>query len=410
MARPLRGATAVQTHSAILDLVRSSGVVSRIELADRSGLTEASISRIVRQLLAEGLVVEVGLGDRTGGKRRTLLQLNARSRHAVGVSLDFARITYLLTDLGGAVVARLDAKGIGLAPPGEVVPRIVADLDRLISTSGVDRSTLLGVGMAVAGRQDSGRHVLRSNPAAVDWELFDIEDTLSTASGLPVVVENDSTCAAIGEFWVGRIPATADFATVYLATGFGLGLVTNGDVYRGSSSNVGEIGHLVLDMDGPPCWCGSQGCLEVLAAPAAIVAMALERGLGDELGLEGRRATVREDAERVTRAAVADHPEALAVVERSARALARALVSVTNLLDLDQVILAGPGFAVAGEVYLRHAQDDLERLSFVRAVHPTKVALSRSSDMSAALGAASLVLHSRLTPHQTSSRLALSAS
>ena len=100
MTRPLRGATAAQTYSAILDLVRSSGVVSRIELADRSGLTEASISRIVRQLLAEGLVVEVGLGDRTGGKRRTLLQLNARSRHAVGVSLDFVRITYLLTDLG----------------------------------------------------------------------------------------------------------------------------------------------------------------------------------------------------------------------------------------------------------------------------------------------------------------------
>jgi predicted NBD/HSP70 family sugar kinase len=409
VTRPLRGATAVQTHSAILDLIRSTGVVSRIELAHRSGLTEASISRIIRQLLAEGLVVEVGLGDRTGGKRRTLLQLNARSRHAVGVSLDFARITYLLTDLGGAVVARLDAEGIGVAPPGEVIPRIVADLDRLIGSSGVDRTTLLGIGMAVAGRQDGGRHVLRSNPQAVDWELFDIEDTLSTASGLPVVVENDSTCAAIGEFWVGRIPATADFATVYLASGFGLGLVTNGDVYRGSSSNVGEIGHLVLDMDGPPCWCGSQGCLEMLAAPAAIVAAAARGGLADELGLRLLPGRIREDSERVARAAVADHPGALSVIEQSAHALARALVSVTNLLDLDQVILAGPGFAVAGEIYLRRAQEDLERLSFVRAVHPTKVALSRSSDISAALGAASLVLHSRLTPHQTSSRLALTS-
>src|SRR3954454_12091622 len=361
VTRPLRGATAVQTHSAILDLIRSTGVVSRIELAHRSGLTEASISRIIRQLLAEGLVVEVGLGDRTGGKRRTLLQLNARSRHAVGVSLDFARITYLLTDLGGAVVARLDAEGIGVAPPGEVIPRIVADLDRLIGSSGVDRTTLLGIGMAVAGRQDGGRHVLRSNPQAVDWELFDIEDTLSTASGLPVVVENDSTCAAIGEFWVGRIPATADFATVYLATGFGLGLVTNGDVYRGSSSNVGEIGHLVLEMDGPPCWCGSQGCLEMLAAPAAIVASAARRGLADELGLRLLPGRVREDSERVARAAVADHPGALSVIEQCARALARALVGGTHLLDLAQVILAGPGFAVAGEIYLRRAQEALER-------------------------------------------------
>src|SRR3954469_16512555 len=370
VTRPLRGATAVQTHSAILDLIRSTGVVSRIELAHRSGLTEASISRIIRQLLAEGLVVEVGLGDRTGGKRRTLLQLNARSRHAVGVSLDFARITYLLTDLGGAVVARLDAEGIGVAPPGEVIPRIVADLDRLIGSSDIDRTTLLGIGMAVAGRQDGGRHVLRSNPQAVDWELFDIEDTLSTATGLPVVVENDSTCAAIGEFWVGRIPAASDFATVYMASGFGLGLVTQGDVYRGSSSNVGEIGHLILDVDGPPCWCGSRGCLEVLASPKRIVEGALEQpGLAAELGLRREPTSVRQDAARIAEAAVAQHEQALPLIEESAFYLASALVSTTNLLDLDQIILAGPGFGAAGEIYVRSAQEALGRLSFVRAVH-----------------------------------------
>lgn len=410
MAKHLKGATAVETHSAILDLIRSSGVVSRIELADRSGLTGASISRIVKQLLTEGLIAEVGFGDRTGGKRRTLLQLNARSRHAVGVSLDFASITYLVTDLSGEVIARLDAAGTGHDAPGDVITRIAAELDGLVTSAGVDRSTLMGIGMAVAGRQDSAHHVLRSNPQADDWELFDIEETLSTATELPVVVENDSTCAAIGEFWVGRIPASADFATVYMATGFGLGLVTNGDIYRGSSSNVGEIGHMVLDVHGPPCWCGSQGCLEMLAAPARIVERALEQpGLAAELGLQGEPATIRQDAERVARAAAADHEQALPVIEESAFYLSRALVSVTNLLDLDQIILAGPGFGAAGEIYLRRIWQDLERLSFVRAVHPTKVGLSKSSDISAALGAASLVLHSRLTPHQTSSRLALAA-
>lgn len=408
VGRQLRGATAVETHSAILDLIRSSGVVSRIELADRSGLTGASISRIVKQLLLDGLIIETGFGDRTGGKRRTLLQLNARSRHAVGVSLDFASITYLVTDLGGAMIARLDAAGIGHDSPGDVVTRMAGELEGLVRSAGVDRSTLMGIGMAVAGRQDSNHHVLRSNPEATEWELFDIEDTLSRAADLPVVVENDSTCAAIGEFWVGRIPASADFATVYMAGGFGLGLVTKGDVYRGSSSNVGEIGHLVLDVNGPLCWCGSRGCLEMLAAPRRIVELALaDRALTGELGLRGHPATVRRDAALVAAAAAADHSGALPVIEESAFYLAKALVSVTNLLDLDQIILAGPGFGAAGEIYVRQARQDLEQLSFVRAVHPTRVGLSKSSDVSAALGAASLVLHSRLTPHQTSSRLAL---
>ena len=117
MAKQLKGATAVETHSAILDLIRSSGVVSRIELAERSGLTGASISRIVKRLLDEGLIAEIGVGDRTGGKRRTLLQLNSRARHALGVSLDFASITYVVTDLSGIVIARLEAPGIGTEHP-----------------------------------------------------------------------------------------------------------------------------------------------------------------------------------------------------------------------------------------------------------------------------------------------------
>ena len=118
--------------------------------------------------------------------------------------------------------------------------------------------------------------MLRSDPSATEWEFFDIEDTLSAATDLPVVVENDSTCAAIGEFWVGRIPASADFATIYMATGFGLGLVTNGDVYRGSSSNVGEIGHMVLDVNGPDCWCGVAAAWRCWPLPEAIVSPGLD--------------------------------------------------------------------------------------------------------------------------------------
>jgi len=409
VAKHVKGATAVETHSAVLDLIRSGGVVSRIELADRSGLTGASISRIVRQLLDDGLIVETGFGDSTGGKRRTLLQLNPKSRHAVGVSLDFASITYVITDLGGQVVARLESAGIGHESPQVVITRIAGELEGLLRTARVDRDTLVGIGIAAAGRQDSRHHVLRANPEATEWELFALEDTLGAETDLPVVVENDSTCAAIGEFWVGRIPASADFATVYLATGFGLGLVTNGDVYRGSSSNVGEIGHMVLDVNGPRCWCGSRGCLEMLAAPRRIVDLAMQApDLVSELDLSGDVADTRRDAALIARAAAQDHPRAVTLIEESAFYLSKALLSATNLLDLDQIILAGPGFSDAGEIYLRVVSEELNRLSFVRAVHPTKVGLSTAGSNSAALGAATLVLHSRLTPHQTSSRLALS--
>ena len=411
MASHLKGATAAATHSAVLDLIRSSGVVSRTELVSRTGLTGASITRIVKQMLTEGLIVETGVGERTGGKRRTLIQLNPTARYAVGISLDVATITYVIADLSGSVVARQDLPGFGRDDPSAVMNRIAIEAVGLINDSMIDPSALMGIGMAVAGRQDSAHHALRSDPTSTDWEFFDMEQTLAGATGLPVLLENDSTCAAIGEFWIGRVPAAEDFATVYMAGGIGLGLVTGGDVYRGSSSNVGEIGHLILDVNGPPCWCGSRGCLEVLAAPRRVVRRALDQpGLAAELGLAtvteslDEDAQLRKDIERVTAAAAAGHPAALALVEESAFYLGKALVSTTNLLDLDRIVLAGPGFGAAAEVYLRVVSADLERLSFVRAVHPTQVSLSRSGELSAALGAASVVLHNRLTPHQVSAR------
>ncbi|MFC5268222.1 ROK family protein [Kribbella qitaiheensis] len=409
MAKILKGATAQETHSAILDLIRSSGVVTRVDLADRSGLTGASISRVVKQLLADGLIIETGLGDPTGGKRATLLQFNPRARHAVGISIDTPSTTYVVTDMNGRVIEQLSAKGTGRDTPATVIKRLTAELEDLIVKTNIEPATLVGVGVALAGRQGGGDRLLRANASKYAWEPFAVRDTLSAAIDHPIVVENDSTCAAIGEFWAGRIPSANDFATVYMAAGFGLGLVTNGDVYRGSSSNVGEIGHMVLDVNGPDCWCGGRGCLESLAAPARVVSLAeQDKALTTDLGLRGRRSAIRSDFARIARAAASGDPRCLALIEESATYLAKALLSITNLLDLDQIILAGPGFSEAGEIYVRVASAEINRLSFVRAMHPTRVELSKLGPSAAALGAASLVLHSQLTPHQTSNRGALS--
>ncbi|MEV6286396.1 ROK family transcriptional regulator [Kribbella sp. NPDC051770] len=403
MAKILKGATAQETHSAILDLIRSSGTVTRVALADRSGLTGASISRVVKQLLAEGLIVETGLGDPTGGKRATLLQFNPRARHAVGISIDTLSTTYVVTDMNGRVIEQLASKGIGRDTPATVITRLVGELEDLIKRTGIEPETLVGVGVALAGRQGSGSSLLRADRERYAWEPFAVQGQLSQAIEHPVVVENDSTCAAIGEFWAGRIPSANDFATVYLAAGFGLGLVTNGDVYRGSSSNVGEIGHMVLAVDGPECWCGGNGCLEALAAPARIVELAqADPALAKEL--RGKRTSVRTDFARIARKATEGDALCLELIQQSARYLAKALLSITNLLDLSQIILAGPGFSEAGDLYVRAATEEINRLSFVRAIHPTRVELSKLGPSAAALGAASLVLHSQLTPHQTSSR------
>lgn len=405
MARRLKGQSSIETRSAILDLVRSSGLVSRIDLAAQSHLTESTISKVVRSLLADGLVVESGYGASTGGKRPVLLKLNTQSRYAVGVSLDGSQIVYVVSDLGGKLLHRVTAEGFGSTAPAVVIKRVAVEVDRLLRRNGIKGSDILGVGVAGAGRLDRSGGVLRSSPQANEWEEFAIEEALRDASGLPVILDNDANCAALGEFWSGRIPATRDFATIYMASGIGCGTVIDGKIYRGSSSNVGEIGHVILDVNGPQCWCGSRGCLEMLAAPAAVVRRARgDTALAERLGIASDDVDVRSAFAAIGEAASRSDPQAFDLIHESATYLAKALITLVNLFDLDMLYLAGPGFAHAGEIYLSTARDELDRLAFMRAVHPVDVQMSAVGPEAAALGAASVVLHSRLTPHHASAR------
>jgi predicted NBD/HSP70 family sugar kinase len=399
VASQYRGATALETHGAILDLIRSQGVVSRTELVTRTGLTGASITRIIRQLLLDGLVVETGQAESTGGKPRTLLQLNAAARVAVGISVDQLSMTYVVTDLNGDVIGRRTSKGSGHKPPYAVIGRIAEETRLLLSAAGIQAADLLGVGLAVKGLQDSPYRKLHSDPRATEWEQFDLQQTLSSALHTTVEVDNDSACAAVGEFWIGRMPSSENVAAIYMTDGIGLGLMIKGTLYRGASGNAGQVSHVTVDPAGPDCYCGRRGCLHAVASPRRIVELARsDPDLGAELRLSPSGRSTRRDFEKIAAAAARQHPEARRLVGDSASQLASVLVSLTNLLDLHRIILVGPGFTRVGDLYAAAAREQLERFSYLRDVHPTEVSVSTTGPDSAALGAASLVLQARLTP------------
>lgn len=392
------GRSAAETGRALVHLVRSSGVVSRVELAEQSGLTGASISRIVKRLLDDGLLVEVGQGDPTGGKRRTLLELNTGGRFAVGVSVDEAQLTYVLINLRGEVVGELVSAGSGSLKPRVVVRRMAGEVMRLLQRHKVSSAhDVTGIGVAIAGRLDARGVAMRGSLEAAEWEQFALGSALEQATGLSVTLEHDYVCAALGEFWVGRIPASADFVCFYAATGFGGGIVLEGDVYRGASDNAGEVGHMCLDLNGPECWCGSRGCLEAFAGPRTIVRRALALpGVARRLALTGQPESIRADFAAVAAAASRDDADCLPLVQASARYVAAAILTLANVMDLDRVVLSGPAFAEAGPIYLRAVRDAVGRLSFMRQVHPVTIELSQLGLQSAAIGAATVALDGNL--------------
>jgi predicted NBD/HSP70 family sugar kinase len=382
---------------AILDLIRSGGVISRVELALRSGLTEASVSRIVKQLLADGVIAETGRGISTGGKRPTLLQLNTGSRHAVGLLVSETRVEYVITDLAGRVVASAESPGMAHQSRATLVEKAATVIDSLLGEAKIDPGSVLGIGIAIPGRQEFSGFADRLHPDYTQWEWRLIEKDLSRATGRPVSVENDSTCAALGEFWSSRAPAAKDFAVVNISNGIGFGLVAGGDVYRGASSNVGELGHVILDINGPECPCGNRGCLERLASTPRIVEGVLDdEELTRRLGLSGAPDDTWDDYERITVAAAGGDAGAARPIVDAARLIGKALVSLTNVLDLERIVLTGPALDHAGGIMAEAVADELGHRAYVRNVHPTEVRLSESGRHSAALGAATLIIHEKL--------------
>ena len=384
-------------RESILDAIRAAESLSRVELAAMTGLTEAAVSMAVRRLLDEGLLVETGRTP-TAGKPRTLLRLDPAARLSVGIHLDEDVTTYVLTGQTGGVVSRLARPAPGTADPDAVVSHLTGDIDVLLDGSGVNRARCLGIGVVWPGPR-SGVRPEDAPQHLRGWRSDELGRRLSEATGWPVLVENDATAAAVGEYWVARVRASRAFAALYMGSGIGAGLMIDGSAVRGRQANAGEFGHLCLQVDGPPCWCGSQGCLEALAGPRAVVdAVRADPVAAAEAGLTpgSPRRSVTSEFAAVARAARAGAPECHGVLTASARYVAAAAESVVNLLDIDLLVLTGPGFAAASFIYGPAIQQRIavaDERTWHRSV---SVTVSLAAGTASATGAAALVLQSQL--------------
>ncbi|AOS62575.1 ROK family transcriptional regulator [Actinoalloteichus hymeniacidonis] len=382
----------------VLETIRSSGSISRVELTALTGLTAPTVSNIVRRLIDDELVIEAGQGRSTGGKRRTLLTLNPDACYAVGVRIDPRGAVCVVVDLAGRVVAAARLQDSGTTPE-EIIRGVAEEIGALLDSAGIDIERVIGVGVAAPGPLDHGRGVVLDPPNMTQWHDVALRDELAAALNLPVMIDNDATAAAVGEHWLGRANQSRNFASIYMGTGIGAGIFIDGQVYRGATSNVGELGHISLDVDGAWCFCGNRGCVELFSAPPAIVAAALAAGPeAAQLALSGSPRDVRTDFAAISTAAALGSPYAVSLIERSARYLATGVLTLVNLLDLDLVVLGGPAFERIGHLYVAAIEDILATRAFARRGRPPRTVLSALGADVSAVGSAALVLHSEFAP------------
>ncbi|MDI2033119.1 ROK family transcriptional regulator [Paenarthrobacter nitroguajacolicus] len=382
----------------ILEAIRrSSGGLSRVELAQIVGLSPQTISNISRRLLDQQLIVEAGKEGSGPGKPRTILRLNPAGMYAVGVHLDPAVITFVVLDLLGDVVKHSRMATPGGDPAG-VITSIAEQIQALVEESGVDAAKIAGLGVAVPGPIDLDEGSVVEPPLLTRWNRVRIREALAEATGLETLVDKDVTSAAVAETWAGGASGAGSFVFMYMGTGIGCGIVLNDEVVRGTSGNAGEIGHIVVDPEGPLCDCGLSGCVKSSCIPQVLVAEAEAAGVldGSRHGADGPE--VQERFAELCDKADAGDEQAIAILDKSATLVARAVSVVTNALDVERVVFGGPFWGRMAPYFLDRVPGLLDKNNAARMIHGLEVVGTGVGEDVGAIGAACLVLEHMLAP------------
>lgn len=383
-------------QSVVLDLIRRSPQgVSRVELAEASGLSSQTVTNVTRRLLDGGLIRE-GARIVTGpGKPRTLLSLEPSGGYAVGVHLDPSWITYVVVDLEGAVVAETRAHTPSDPRPDDVIDLIERTIAELVLVSGVDRDRVHGIGIASPGPIDPVSGEVLDPPMLADWRSVPIRSALAERLHRPVLLEKDVSAAATGELWATW--DRSDMGFLYYGTGSGLGLVQRGEVVRGVSGNAGDIGHIVVSDTGGICECGRRGCLAMTTSPGRLVEEGARLGLLAAIEHDDRLGVDHAFSALVELALVGDET-ARGVFAEAARHLARGLLIIANILDVSRIVAGGPYWDRFASVALDELRAAMIGDPVMMTPHPVEVQSTRLGSDVAAVGAACLVLDAMHSP------------
>jgi predicted NBD/HSP70 family sugar kinase len=365
----------------VLSLLRQEGPISRAELARRSNLSRSTVSSIIAALLENGLVRETGIGDSHGGRRPIMIEFNYQSAFVIGIELGNTTLTVLLTDLAANVLRRAHVPFDLTSGPEVCIAQVAAQVEQVLDAARVTRAKIVGVGVGVPGplAYSSGRPV--APPVMPGWHGVPLRALLEQALGMRVFVENDANLGALAEHRWGAAQGWDNAAYLYLGSaGIGCGLILDGRLYRGDIGSAGEIGHLMIEEDGPACRCGAAGCLEAIAGIPAVVRRAQAIGLHCQT------------IDDVVRLAQHGNQQAVALLESTGEYLGVAIANILNMINPGCVVVGG-ALTSAGDLLLAPLRRTLTRRGLAVAVEHVAIVPGVLGIEVVAIGAISIVVH-----------------
>lgn len=374
--------------------------LSRVQLAQRTHLSNTTITNLISQLLEQGVVSELDNEEdesgklRSVGRPRTSIHLEPDARYVVGVHIGVGVFRVAITNLLDEMLVNCMEPFDINASSDKVMEQIAAAIETTLEESQLERSKILGVGVGASGLVEvaTGINLLAPN---LNWHDAPLREYFQNRLHLPVFVDNNVRAMAMGEAYFGVGRGVDSLAFVYGRVGVGAGLISRGQPFRGSISGAGEIGHNVMLLEGgEPCRCGNSGCLETLVSEPALLHRADEIAQRNPSGILSRALQERQDLipiERVFGAARQGDEEVLKMLEERAYYLGVALAGLVNLFNPEMILLGGI-FSSGEEFFLETARRLTSEMAFGGMGKRVRIISSSFGWRAGVLGAAALAL------------------
>ncbi|WP_231424789.1 ROK family protein [Pedobacter sp. Leaf250] len=381
------------------DIIKHLYYKKALSLTDLSKLTKKSlplVTSIVNGLILEGYILEQGLAPSTGGRRPSIYLLNSEhKKYIVAVAMDQLITRLTIYDLSRNVVIPMQYLEFNMSDENSDVAELIDFINKSIEESSIDKKDIVGVGVGMPGFVNAELGVnLSYLPVKKGSPL---REYLTKKIKLPVFIDNDSSLIALAELNFGEAIDLKDVMVVNIGWGTGLGMIVNGQLYRGSSGYAGEFSHIPLSDSNNLCSCGKRGCLEVDTS-LLVMAEKAEKALAD--GTESSMKELFKDNSKHPRdhfldAVIAQDPLAISILSKAGFQLGKGLATLIHILNPECIVLSGRG-AKAGQMLLPSIQQAINEFCIPRIAGQTTIKLSTLTDEAELLAAASLIVENCL--------------
>lgn len=378
----------------ILDMIRRYEPISRKQLAKVTGLTAATVTNIVNNLIQDRFLIEHGTGEAaaSSGRRPIMLGLNADIRYIIGLELTVNEIRCVLANFKGSIKRKFFCNIDVRKGPEETVMTICDLILQMIKKEHLNKDDILGIGLVSAGPLDQKEGIMINPPNFPGWHEIPIKEMVENGTGIRVVFDKEVNGMAIGEQMFGNMSERHNFL-YYIVNdiGVGAGVILDGEIYHGYQDGAGNIGHTVLLPGGPKCSCGRHGCVEALTSGIAIVREVRNAVQNGEYSKAGTTPALI-DLQSVSEAYHRGDAVCVREVERAAEYTGIVLVNLMNAYSPEAIVLAGNLLDYMPDFYEKTCEYVRKEIG-VFLINEARIFRASFTKFGAAIGGVGLVLN-----------------